>query len=133
MKKILFLFSLFLGACSSNAQTSDFLFKGIPIEGTVSEFSQKLQKQGFQQIIEYKGEHLDQDVYDRITNDMLVGMFINHKALITLIGSQDTHEIQEIIIEYSIIDERELYKKIKRLLARKYNNPEKCIIRKTKC
>ena len=72
MKKILFLFSLFLGACSSNAQTSDFLFKGIPIEGTVSEFSQKLQKQGFQQIIEYKGEHLDQDVYDRITNDMLV-------------------------------------------------------------
>ena len=47
MKKILFLFSLFLGACSSNAQTSDFLFKGIPIEGTVSEFSQKLQKQGF--------------------------------------------------------------------------------------
>ena len=100
MKKILFLFSLFLGACSSNAQTSDFLFKGIPIEGTVSEFSQKLQKQGFVQMSEYYGFNLEQIGFDRITLDMLSGMFMKHEVAVNVSGTEDTHEIQSIMVTF---------------------------------
>lgn len=129
MKKILFLFSLFLGACSSNAQTSDFLFKGIPIEGTVSEFSQKLQKQGFQQMTQYQGFNLEQIGFDRITNDMLSGMFMNHKVVVAVSGTQNTHEIQGVQVEFPTgSGNGELYEKIKRLLADKYNDSEKWTI-----
>jgi len=79
MKNILFLLVLFLSACSSNVQTSDYLFNGIPIEGSVRKFSKKLQKQGFRQITEYRGLVLDQIAgFDRTTDDMLSGMFTQH-------------------------------------------------------
>jgi lipoprotein len=133
MKKILFLFSLFLGACSSNAQTSDFLFKGIPIEGTVSEFSQKLQKQGFVQMSEYYGFNLEQIGFDRITLDMLSGMFMKHEVAVNVSGTEDTHEIQSIMVTFpASSDNGELYEKIKRLLADKYNDSEKWTIQDSK-
>lgn len=126
MKHILFLLLLFLSACTSDAQTSDYLFKGIPIEGTVSEFSKKLQQQGFQQMTQYQGFDLEQMGFDRITIDMLSGMFMNRSVVVAVSGDRDTHKLQAVQVEFPESGgDNALYEKIKRLLAEKYKDPEK--------
>jgi lipoprotein len=130
MKNILILLVLFLGACSSNAQTTDYLFKGIPIEGSVSKFSQKLQTQGFVQMTEYQGMRLDQIGFDRITHDMLSGMFMNQRVVVALGGDQDSHEIQGVQVEFPKKDEA-LYIKIQQSLAENYSDPKKWSIRES--
>lgn len=46
MKKLSFLLIALLMAIMANAQTEHLKFMGIPIDGTLDEFSNKLKKQG---------------------------------------------------------------------------------------
>lgn len=120
MKKILFLLMLIAGICNSNAQTSDdiFTFKGIPIKGSVSEFSKKLQQQGFRI---YDGEKI------------LSGKFMDQNVFVLL--NQDQNEpsdITNVLVQFIGNGEGgndiTLYLKIRSLLEKKYNDSNKWAI-----
>ncbi len=111
---------LIAGICNSNAQTSDdiFTFKGIPIKGSVSEFSKKLQQQGFRI---YDGEKI------------LSGKFMDQNVFVLL--NQDQNEpsdITNVLVQFIGNGEGgndiTLYLKIRSLLEKKYNDSNKWAI-----
>ena len=70
MKKLLLVIAIITISCNSVAQdTYKYTFKDIPIKGTVAEFSQKLQQQGFKRPVIY-GLSLKDLGYDLKQNDL---------------------------------------------------------------
>lgn len=116
---------LIAGICNSNAQTSDdiFTFKGIPIKGTVSEFSRKLQQQG------YKYENFPPSPDKEQV--VLSGKFMNQDVYIRLLGDKSSHEIYTVQVFFNSTNYIGTYQTIRNLLSQKYNDPHKWTIDNT--
>lgn len=117
---------LIAGICNSNAQTSDdiFTFKGIPIKGSVSEFSRKLQQQG------YKYEYVAPVSGEEQVG--LTGKFMGQDVYIYLFGDKNSHETYHILVFfYKAKEYITIYRDIRNLLSQKYNDPHKWTIDNT--
>lgn len=110
-----------------DTQTSDniFTFKGIPIKGTVSEFSKKLQQQGYKYDSEYL---LPLSNEERV---VLSGKFIGQDVYIYLIGDTSSHEIYLVRVKFYDTRDYSGYRNIRNLLSQKYNDPYKWAINDT--
>ena len=141
MKNILVTLAFGLFACCSHAEASGFdkpvddydpdtqtsgtyTFKGIPIKGTVSEFSRKLQQQGYK----YENHPPSPDKEQVI----LSGKFMNEDVYIRLLGDKSSHEICTVHVYFnSTKDYIGTYQTIRNLLSQKYNDPHKWLIEDT--
>ena len=141
MKNILVTLAFVLFACCSHAEASGFdkpvddydpdtqtsgtyTFKGIPIKGTVSEFSRKLQQQG------YKYEYLPPSPDKEQVG--LTGKFMGQDVYIYLFGEKNSHETYDILVFfYKAKEYITTYRNIRNLLSQKYNDPHKWLIEDT--
>lgn len=138
MKNILVTLAFVLLACCPHAEASGFdkpvddydpdsqtsgtyTFKGIPIKGTVSEFSRKLQQQGYK----YEGVIPNPDD-ERVR---LSGKFMGQDVYIFLYGDKNSHEIHLVrVLFLKATDYISTYQNIRNLLSQKYNDPHKWLI-----
>ena len=128
MKKLLLVIAIITISCNSVAQdTYKYTFKDIPIKGTVAEFSQKLQQQGFKRPVIY-GLSLKDLGYDLKQNDLLEGKFLNENVNLKIEGTKDTNEVFLIEIRFSNIEHQLLYFEIRNALWEKYSDPTKFYI-----
>lgn len=119
MKKLLFtfLFMLFAGFCL--AQTEHMKFKGIPMEGTLQTFTNKLKAKGFTPINMENGVSL------------LKGEFAGYKGCIIGAVADQDGMICKVSVIFPEMDKWEnlenCYLNYKSLLTEKYGEPNTCI------
>ena len=121
MKRII---SMLIFACiaigMSAQETQEHLkFKGIPIDGTVSNFVAKLKQKGYTYITEYNGAAL------------LIGEFASTKdCLIFVIAPSNNGSISKIGVEFPSYDTwaplESKYMSLKNMLSTKYGAPFYC-------
>lgn len=143
MKNILVTLVFVLFACCPHAEASGFdkpvddydpdtqtsgtyTFKGIPIKGTVSEFSRKLQQQG------YKYEGVIPNPNKEYVG--LSGKFMDKDVYIFLSGDKSSHEIYAVDVYFNDTKDYYIgtYRTIRNLLSQKYNDPYKWSIEDTR-
>ena len=116
MKKIIFTLALFLVTMSLMAQ-EHLSFKGIPIEGSITEFCKKLEDKGFSSI----GSE------DNIT--MFTGDFTGREANVAVAATDDGKNVFSVVVFFDPSDEWNTlvntYAYYKDLYIRKYGKPKK--------
>ena len=120
MKKHLLTLVLFLCCFAICGFAQEHLsFKGIPIEGSMTAFCQKLTAKGFTQI------GRDNNV------TMFTGNFTGRKATVSVAATDDGNSVHSVVV---IFDESREWKTLvstydyyKKLYTRKYGNPSACI------
>lgn len=117
MKRLTALFALMVIALTSYAQSNSehLTFKGIPIEGSMTEFCQKLQTKGY--------TTLGQDNNGAV----LVGDFAGRNATIGVAATNGGREVYAVVIFFDSSDEWNTlvstYDYYKDLYSRKYGSP----------
>ena len=124
MKKITLSFIfVIIFALSSFAQTTEHLkFKGVPIDGTLSEYIAKMNQAGFQLVETDDGEAL------------LEGEFAGYKDCIIGVKTlQKQNLVHEIVVLFPSQDKWSGlyydYERLKTMLTKKYGAPTKCVER----
>lgn len=121
MKKIVTSLIVFLIAMSSLAQSSDHLtFKGVPIDGTLSEYVSKMKQNGFSYISTEDGVA------------MLTGDFAAYKNCIVGVA---TLKQKDLVSKITVLfPERDTwsslsgnYFDLKEMLTQKYGEPSECV------
>ena len=115
MKKILFVIAFVFIALGASAQESSehLKFKGIPIDGPVSEFSSKLVEKGFTKI------------FNNDNMIVVVGDFAGYSGcMLLLTETKDTHEMYSVAVIPSFDktwgELESKYNNLKRMLSTKY-------------
>lgn len=122
MKKIILLLSFMWAAIALPAQeTNEHLtFKGIPIDGTLKEFTTKLKQKGFTYIDSEEGAV------------MLSGDFAGYKnCMAVAVSPKEKDLVCKVAVVFPAWDKwSELesnYMSLKRMLTEKYGKPSKCV------
>lgn len=116
MRKLLSILLLAALTLSATAQTEHLKFKGIPMEGTVSSYADKLIQSGMTYVADYNNMY------------MLKGKFAMHDDCDIMIGPFDgSDNVTKIMVVYSklnrwqpLIDD---YSSLKTMLTNKYGEP----------
>lgn len=116
MKKVLLMIACMLIAINSFSQSSHIEFKGIPLDGQLSDFVSKLQKQGF--------------TFNKYLRDYVVimeGVFAGKYATIYVLATPKSKIVWKVSANY---DEKESwsslksdYSDMKELYTKKYGDP----------
>lgn len=124
MKKIIITLSLLMVLMSSSfAQSSEHLkFKGVPIDGTLNEYVNKMKQAGF---------------YYEMTEDgiaLLSGEFAGYSDCIVGVKTlQKLNLVHEIVVLFPSQDKwaglNYDYERLKTMLTKKYGEPDECIER----
>lgn len=118
MKRILAAFLVLVSAVYAMAQ-EHLSFKGIPIEGSMTSFCQKLKDQGLTEI----------GTTNNVT--MFVGNFTGRQASIGVSATSNGKNVLGVIVIFDSSDEWKTlvntYDYYKGLYTRKYGNPSDCI------
>lgn len=120
MRKLLFtLFAVCIVACSM-AQTQEHLsFKGIPIEGSMAAFCQKLKSKGFTQL----GSQGNIRAFK--------GDFTGRQASVGVIAADNNQDVFSVVVFFDETDSWNTlvntYSYYKDLYTEKYGNPTDCI------
>lgn len=121
MKKLLLIITFAFAALCSNAQASSehLKFKGVPIDGTVTEFAKKLEEKGFKTLMAQGGSYI------------MSGDFAGYSdCMIVLMNTKSTKEVYGIGVIPSFCDTwSELisqYDTFKDNLTTKYGEPTGC-------
>jgi hypothetical protein len=124
MKKIIMTFSFLMILMSSSfAQSSEHLkFKGVPIDGTLNEYVNKMKQAGF---------------YYEMTEDgiaLLSGEFAGYSDCIVGVKTlQKLNLVHEIVVLFPSQDKwaglNYDYERLKTMLTKKYGEPDECIER----
>ena len=116
MKKIIFTFTLFLSAINLMAQ-EHLSFKGIPIEGSITEFCKKLEDKGFVSI----GNENNILIYS--------GDFTGRESTVAVASTDDGENVFSVVVFFDTSDEWNTlvntYDYYKDLYTRKYGKPAK--------
>jgi len=122
MKKIILLLTLMCAAVMLPAQENNehLTFKGIPIDGTLKEFTAKLKQKGFTHISSEEGAA------------MFNGDFAGYKnCTAVVISSKERDLVCKVGVVFSSCDKwSELesnYMSLKRMLTEKYGEPSECV------
>lgn len=114
MKKIVLLLLIVFAALSAAAQ-EHLSFKGIPIEGSMASFCQKLQAKGFSKL------NSDKNI------TLFAGDFTGRQATVGVVASDDGKNVHSVVV---IFDSSSEWKKLvdtydyyKELYTLKYGNP----------
>lgn len=118
MKKILFLLICFIVALSSFAQDFQHLeFKGIPLDGKLSDFVSKLSQEGFT-LKEYAEDHIA----------VMEGNFAGDYATIYILATPKSKIVWKAVVNYGEQESwsslKSDYFDMKELFSRKYGEPE---------
>lgn len=115
MKKILVSFVVLVVSAICAMAQEHLSFKGIPIEGSLTSFCQKLKSKGFTQV----------GTTDNIT--LFVGDFTGRQASIGVGATDDGKNVHGVIVIFDSSDEWKIlvktYDYYKGLYTRKYGNP----------
>ncbi|RHJ67655.1 hypothetical protein DW110_03190 [Phocaeicola plebeius] len=119
MKKIFFILIGFIVALSSFAQDSQHLeFKGIPLDGKLSDFVSKLSKEGFT-FKEYARDYVA----------VLEGNFAGNYATIYILATPKSKTVWKATVNYNEKESwsslKSDYSDMKELFTKKYGEPEK--------
>ena len=114
MKKMLF--SLLIALMSVTAFSQEHLtFNGVPINGTLEEFVQKLESKGFK-LVEYMG-----------SNAVMKGDFAGNSATLFILGSKKTKTVWKVAAQFadkdSWSDLKSQYNSYKDMYTQKYGKP----------
>lgn len=120
MKKALLLLMFVLNTIASIAQTQTehMKFKGIPMEGTLQQFTQKLQGKGYKLVETSNG------------TSMLEGEFASYKNSIIFVITDKTGMICKVSVFFpkreKWADLNSCYTMMKSMLTEKYGDPSEC-------
>lgn len=120
-KSFLFLIFMIIIVLSSYAQTTEHLkFKGVPIDGTLSEYVLKMKQAGFQLI----------ETDDGVA--VLEGEFAGYRdCMIGVKTLQKQDLVHEIVVLFPIQDKwaglSYDYERLKSMLTKKYGDPDECV------
>ena len=117
--KLLFFISLLL-PITVFAQSEHLAFKGIPIDGTLRQFTALLTQKGFTKIGSEKGV------------SMLVGDFAGYKDCSVIVSTMEKQDLVYMVaVKFPNLDTWSLlesnYTKLKNMLTQKYGNPSSCV------
>ena len=121
MKKILLVAITILLSASLNAQNVEehMKFKGVPIDGTLSEFTQKLKQKGFS----YKGMEDGMAMFE--------GEFAATKGCTVVAVSKSTNTVHKVAVAFPDCDTwsclSNKYESRKDMLTQKYGEPVLCV------
>jgi hypothetical protein len=122
MKKILMLFTACLMAMMMNAQTANehLKFKGVPIDGTLSQYVQKMKTAGFSMLGMENGAAI------------LQGDFAGNKGCTIVVGTLKGKDlVSEIVVAFPEYETWSAlygsYSDLKSMLTEKYGEPSDCI------
>jgi hypothetical protein len=117
MKKLLFILIAFMISASINAQTTEkhMKFKGIPIDGTLTDFTKEMKQKGFS----YKG------IEDGMA--MFEGEFAATKGCTVIAVAKSTNAVHKVAVAFPDCDTWSClfnkYESLKDLLTQKYGDP----------
>lgn len=124
MKKIILLVTMLTFLLVAHAQEVDSIanyhmeFKGVPIDGTLSSFIQKLQSKGFKK--------LQDDIDDDIK--IMEGNFAGEQSTLYILASPKSKTVWKVLVQYpkenSWSSLKYKYKDIKNLYIKKYGEPK---------
>lgn len=116
MKKIIFTFTLFLSTINLMAQ-EHLSFKGIPIEGSITEFCKKLKNKGFTSI----GHENNISMFS--------GDFTGRESTVAVASTDDGENVFGVVVFFDTSEEWntlvDTYDYYKELYTRKYGKPTK--------
>ena len=114
MKKFIIAMMLLAGL-SASAQTGHLTFKGVPIDGTLTSFVNKLKQKGFSEIHTDKG------------TTMLTGEFASFKNCTVIAYEHESGIVNRVAVMFPDKDTWAMlfhdYSKIKQMLTEKYGEP----------
>ena len=116
MKRIIFTFTLFLSTINLMAQ-EHLSFKGIPIEGSITEFCKKLETKGFTSIV----------TKDNVS--LFIGDFTGRESTVAVASTDDGENVFSVVVFFDASEEWNTlvntYDYYKDLYTRKYGKPTK--------
>ncbi len=118
MKKILLVAIAFLFSVSLNAQTTEehMKFKGIPIDGTLTDFTQKMKQKGFS----YKGTEDGMALFE--------GEFAATKGCTIIAVAKSNNVVHKVAVVFPDCDTwsclSNKYESLKDMLTQKYGEPD---------
>ncbi len=119
MKKMLVMLALVV-AMVANAQTEHLKFKGVPIDGTLSQYTQRMKEKGFTYLGTENGISLLQGDFAGFKNCYVLVSTVQNKDLVSTIGVK----FQEFD-NWSLIYRD--YSTLKEMLTEKYGKPTEVI------
>jgi hypothetical protein len=119
MKKILLVLALFV-AMAANAQTEHLKFKGVPIDGTLSQYTQRMKEKGFTYLGTEDGMSLLEGDFAGFKNCIVFVTTLQSKDLVSLIGVK----FKEYDSWSAIYNN---YSTLKDMLTMKYGEPSEVI------
>ncbi len=123
MKKIItLLFLLMMSSTILKAQTEHLKFKGIPLEGPLDSFVQKLKDQGYEYIGAQDGNAVFTGTFAGMDNCIIcvTCMGLDYRVTGAYVVSPEKNNWNDLISEYTVL---------KKLLSDKYGAPSDCIER----
>ena len=119
MKKILLVMALFV-AMAANAQTEHLKFKGVPIDGTLSQYTQRMKEKGFTHLGTEDGRSL------------LEGDFAGYKNCFVFVATLQSKDlVSYIAVKFQEYDSwspiYNNYSTLKNMLTMKYGEPSEVI------
>lgn len=117
MKKLLIVAIAFLFSLSLNAQTTEehMKFKGVPIDGTLADFTQKMKQKGFS----YKGMEDGMALFE--------GEFAATKGCTIIAVAKSTNVVHKVAVAFPDCDTwsclSNKYESLKDMLTQKYGEP----------
>lgn len=115
MKKILVVMALFV-AMAANAQTEHLKFKGVPIDGTLSQYTQRMKEKGFTYLGTENGMSLLEGDFAGFKSCLVVVYTLKNKDLVSFI----VVKFQEYDTWSAIYNN---YSTLKDMLTMKYGEP----------
>lgn len=119
MKKILLVLALFV-AMAANAQTEHLKFKGVPIDGTLSQYTQRMKEKGFTNLGTENGMSLLKGDFAGFKNCHVLVYTLKNKDLVSFI----VVKFQEYDTWSAIYNN---YSTLKDMLTMKYGEPSQVI------
>lgn len=116
MKKLISLAVVLLALASAMAQSDHLTFKGVPIDGALADFSQKLAEKGFKQVAREGNGMLMKGTFAGKENCMALASRLDNKDL--------TYSVAVIFPDMDQWRQLEgLYLELKEMLTQKYGKP----------
>ncbi len=116
MKAKLLLLILFLFPLALLAQSDHLTFKGVPIDGTLSQFSNQLVKKGFTKMFSERGQAVLQGDFAGYKNCYVAVSTLDNEDLVYMVGVMFPDLDQWSLLESN-------YTKLKEMLTTKYGKP----------